>query len=550
MSLAEQQAMDALYAIDNVLTVKITMPQAEWDALRTEEPKGGPCNFDFTGTRYTWRKATSVEVSGTKFPAQPVKVNDVGLKKKSFCGSRNSEKPCLHVDFGKFVDSEAVQAVIGTRYLTLNNSIQDSSYIRQTLGYRMLAVAGLPHSRSNYAKVFVNGVLVGQGLAGVNTPGLFVNAEPIMKRYIERHFNGNMKGNLYELEHKDDFIAERLSFIGVESLSQFDDKADLKFAINHIAANGIAGVNQLFDVEEFIKAYAMDFYLKHWDGYADNTNNTYVYNDVAAVANPGLGSIKFKVIPWGIDQTWQPQRPFRLGKDGIVARLIRDDPTHRAQLFDQIRKYRETVFARDIQQTKWTPLINQMQALLAGFGVPDLAVKVDEVRHQLRLAESAGYLAAGLPADNAVYLLDENSQALHASNTESVPLGEVPPVNFEVYHWPLRDDNDKADLWRIEDLGDGKSVTTVAFDRQLHASTGLVSSDGHKLLYTCPGHDTGASDVFSLDKVDSPGENSFSGYCRLVSKRTNLGATYGADLTPGGRARVHQEGLGSKVYLY
>jgi len=551
MSLAQQQALDALYAIDNVVIVKITMPQADWEAVRTEQPKGGRCNFDFTGeSRYTWRRATSVEISGTKFPAAPVKFGEVGVKKKSFCGSISSEKPCLHIDFGKFVDADAVADVIGSRYLTLNNSIQDPSYIRQTLGYRMLGQAGLPHSRCNYARVFVNGTPIGQGLANVNTPGLFVSAEPVMKRYIERNFNGNMKGNLYEIEHTDDFVANRLSFIGVESLSEFDDKADLTFAVNHIAANGIAGVNQLFDVDQFIKFYAMEFYLKHWDGYADNTNNTYVYNDVTAVAHPGVGNVKFKMIPWGIDQTWLPGRPFRLGRDGIVAKLVREDPARRAQVFDQIRQYRDTLFARQVQQSTWTPLIDKMQALLAGFGVPDIGGRIAEVRQQLRLAESAGYLSAGLPADNAVYVLNEASQALHASNTESVPAGATPPVNFEVYHWPLRDNNDKADLWHIQDLGTGKSLTNVAFNRNLHASNTAVTAKGHKLLYTCPILNNAHSDEFSIDKVDSPGDFTFSGYAKVVSKRTGLGATYGSDLTPGGRARVHQEGQGSKVYLY
>jgi hypothetical protein len=93
MSAKQQQALDRLYAIDNVLTIRISMPQAEWDAVRTEKPAGGPCNFDWTGdSRYTWRKATSVEVSGTNFPAA-TKFTDVGIKKKSFCGSINSDKP-------------------------------------------------------------------------------------------------------------------------------------------------------------------------------------------------------------------------------------------------------------------------------------------------------------------------------------------------------------------------------------------------------------------------------------------------------------------------
>ncbi len=47
-----------------------------------------------------------------------------------------------------------------------------------------------------------------------------------------------------------------------------------------------------------------------------------------------------------------------------------------------------------------------------------------------------------------------------------------------------------------------------------------------------------------------PADFAYSGYFRLVSARTNLHATYGVDLTPGGRARVHQEPLGSRICLY
>ena len=120
MSAEQQQKLDSLYAIDNVLTIKITMPQGDWDAVRTEQPKGGRCNFEWSGgSRYTWRKATSVEISGTNFPARTT-FTDVGVKKKSFCGSIDSDKPCLHIDFGKFRGATVSQAetLIG-RTLTL-----------------------------------------------------------------------------------------------------------------------------------------------------------------------------------------------------------------------------------------------------------------------------------------------------------------------------------------------------------------------------------------------------------------------------------------------
>lgn len=552
MSLQQQQALDKLYALDNVLTIKITMPQADWEAVRNEQPKGGRCNFEWTGgARFTWKRATSVEISGTSFPARTT-FSEVGVKKKSFCGSLNSEKPCLHVDFGRFNNANvpAIEALIGSRYVTLNNSIQDRSYIRQPLGYKLLAMAGLPHSRCNFVRVFVNGTLIGQGLGGVNSPGIYVNAEPVMKRYIERNFNGNMDGNLYELEHNDDFKNDRLDFISVEDLSEFENKADLKFAINHIAAHGVAGAAQMLDLDHFIKLHAMEFYLKHWDGYAGNTNNTYLYNDVTAVEAPGVDDVKFKMIPWGIDQTLQPDRPFKLSRGGLIANLVRSDPQRRVQLIDQVRTYRDTVFSRETQQSVWKPLINQMEALLVGFGVPNAVREIATVRQQLRLAESAGYLCAGLPSGRAVYVLDQvRNEALHASNSEGVPPGTPAPVNFEVYHHLLKDDNDKTDLWVFDDLGSGKSVTNHAYSRVLHASR-QVTGQGHKFLYTCAPNNTDHSEEFSIEPVDAPNEFTFSGYFTLKSIRTDERATCGDDLTPSRRGRVHQEPGGSNVYFY
>ena len=555
MSAEQQHKLDSLYAIDNVLTIKITMPQGDWDAVRTEQPKGGRCNFEWTGgSRYTWRKATSVEISGTNFPARTT-FTDVGVKKKSFCGSIDSDKPCLHIDFGKFRGATVSQAeaLIGTRYITLNNSIQDRSYIRQPLGYTLLAMAGLPHSRCNFVRVFVNGNPVGEGVGGVNSPGIYVNAEPIMKRYIERNFNGNMQGNLYEIEHNDDFVKERLDFIAVEDLSKFDNKADLKFADQHIAAHGITGAAQVLDLEQFIKLDAMEFYLKHWDGYADNMNNTYIYNDVTAVETPSVDNVKFKLIPWGIDQTFQPDRPFKLGRGGLIGKLVRKDAARRKQLIDQVGTYRATIFSREIQQTVLKPLIDKMEALLVHLGVSNVVSEIAIVRQQLRLAESAGYICAGLPDASAVYVLHQRTgECMHASNTESIPPGAAPPVNFEVYRLPFRDDNDKSDLWVFNTLGNGRSLTNQAFGRVLHASNTLVTPQGHKYLYTCPPSNTDHAEEFSIVPVrpQDDDEFSFSGYFNLTSVRTNMGAAFGEDITPAGRARIHQEPGGSKVYFY
>jgi hypothetical protein len=554
MSDQDQRALDSLYAIDNVLTINIVLPQSDWDAVRTEQPAGGVCNFDWTGgSRFTWRKATSVEISGTKFPALTT-FPEVGIKKKSFCGSLNSDKPCLHIDFAKFRDANKplIRTLIGSQYLTLNNSVQDASYLRQPLGYKLFELAGLPHSRCNFARVLVNGVPIGQGVAGVNGPGVFVNAEPIMPRYIERNF-GNTKGNLYELEHKDDFVGARFDFIGVESLSQFEDKADLRFAIDHIAAHGLAGASEVFDLDQFIKLYAMEFFLKHWDGYSRNTNNTYVYNDVAAVATPGVDDINFKMIPWGLDQTLQPARHFRIDTTGLIAKLVRDDAGRRAHLADQIRGYRDTVFDRKTQQTVLRPMLEQMGALLTGLGVPQMPDQVTTARKQLRLAASAGYLFGGLPGTEGAYVREDvTNDCMHASTTETIPAGAPDPSGSEVVHRPRTENVDDTDLWCFGDLGTGKSVTNKASGKFLRAGT-TTSNQGHKLLCTSAADNADHADEFSVtptDPVNPPEDNfTFSGYFTLTSTRTALSAAFGTDTTPAGKPRVHQDPAPSKLYF-
>lgn len=552
MTLQQQQKLDSLYAIGNVLTIKITMPPNDWNFVRTEQPAGGVCNFNWTGgSRFTWKMATSVQISGTSFPAQTL-FNQVGIRKKSFCGSLNSDKPCLHINFGKYnaANVPLIEALIGSQYLTLNNSIQDPSYIRQPLGYKLFEMAGLPNSRCNFARVFVNGTLIGQGVAGVNSPGTYVNVEPIMPRYIERNFNGNMNGNLYELE-ADDFISARLPFIDPESLSKFNNKADLQVADNYIAANALAGATRMLDLDHFIKIYAMEFFLKHWDGYAEDRNNTYIYNDVNAISSPGVNDVQFKMIPWGIDQIFQPWRYFKMANNGLIANLVRNDVTRFMQLIDQIRIYRQTVFSRQTQQNVWKPMMDQMEAMLVGFGVPNAVSEIATVRQQLRLAKSAGYLVAGLPGTSAVYILkDDTSACLHASNSETIPNTS----NFEVIHRPLPDNNDASDLWRFNDLGTGKTIINQAYSRFLHASNSFFTGQGHKYLYSCAQNNNDHAEEFSIVPFDTPDLFTYSGYFKLLCNRTNLRATYGpTDTTPAsGRPRVYQDvdPNASRLYLY
>lgn len=410
-----QQLCDSFYDLANELTIRITMPEARWTSLRTEQPLSGPtCEQGFNwmgGDRYTWFAADSVEITGSVIGSKTF--SNVGIKKKSFCGSISSTVPCLKLDLDKYnaANGPVADSFIGIRQITLNNSLQDPSYVRQNVGYFLYKLAGLPYSRCNYARVFVNDVRIGY---------IYVNVEPVRERYIERHFGGNLSGNLYEFE-QDDFTQARLPYIDVESISHVTNKADLVLAAQHIATSGVAGLPDVVDMDHYLKFFAMECLLQHWDSYSNGGNNTYAYNDVVAVDAPGLDNVNFKLIPWGLDQILKPDNHFKVYAGALLtgpmklSNLVRGDATRLAELQSKIRTLGEAVFSRQMQYTTILPYMSRLQSVLTAAGIPNVALEIDKVRTQIRLARSAAHWFGGQLSTSDVNVLDSPSRCLIAS---------------------------------------------------------------------------------------------------------------------------------------
>lgn len=375
----KQARMDSFYALNNVVTVRITMPQVDWDNLRNAQPYGGGCNFSHVGPRYDWYTATSVKIETTKFPYVngSFTFNNVGLKKKSYCGSFSTTKPSLHLKYDN-ADEAAVEALIGTKHLMFNNSRQDDEYIRQCLGYKLLAEAGVPTSRCNFSRVIVNN----------NTIGVYVNVEPMKKRLAENNFAGNDNGNVYELDAGEDFVAgmvARTEWDGFSTSPTISNKADLVLANTQIAAGNYASV---IDEDAFIRLWAMEIMLKHWDGYAKNRNNTYLYNDVQhPVAVPTVADVNFKLVPQGIDQILKPGA-YAIYNSGILANKFAADPAYRSRLRRDVHFLLNNVFSYYKHTNSTVPFVNSsvtiVNNLLAQSGQPPVnAAAVAAITSQL-----------------------------------------------------------------------------------------------------------------------------------------------------------------------
>ncbi|HEV7667192.1 MAG TPA: CotH kinase family protein [Thermoanaerobaculia bacterium] len=366
---ANQAAMDSFYNLNNIVTVNLAMPQAQWDALRNAYPHSNPpntlCDFAYVGSRYDWFTGVSVTVGTSQFPYVngSFTFNNVSVKKKSFCGSFSLTKPSLHLKFAS-ANQAAVEALIGTRYLMLNNSIQDPDYIRQCLGYKLLAQAGLPAQRCNFSRLIVNGTTI----------GVYVNLEPVKEQMAENNFAGNVTGNMYEFEAGEDFdvnMEARSSWEGFNAPFEFT-KADLHHANLQVAAANYAGV---VDENAFVRLWAMEIMLKHWDGYAKGRNNTYVYNDIVNPAASDAG-VNFKFAPSGIDQILQPWRSYELYATGILANRFAAIPAYVSRLRGNVHFLLNNVFSYYQHTTNTVPFINAsvgvVNSLLAQSSLPSV----------------------------------------------------------------------------------------------------------------------------------------------------------------------------------
>lgn len=505
--MGNQERMDSFFQIDNLIEIRISMPTDRWTVLRDSLPAGGQCNHAYQGDRYEWVEATSVSVTGSRFPSGGEHTfQKVGVKKKSYCGSFSTTKPSLKLDFGKFKpeNESGVEDLIGTRRLVLNNSVQDDSYVRQTLGYALFKAAGLPAVRCAYARVFVNGSLL----------GVYVVVEEIHKRFLDRNFGGNDASNLYEIEVGEDLVPSMVAAGRLEhkGFSALEDGADLKYAADRIAAgapeDGVA-------LDQYLRFSAMECLLKHWDGYNGARNNTYLYNDAIPIAHPDAAHVNIKFIPWGIDQILQPNHHVRLYGDSILARTVRASPALLRRQMDQIRALATTIFEQESHDTLIDPLLQKMRAVLGSAGLTGISGAIDEVRLQVRMVKSAAFQLLGERPTDAVMLI-----AVAGGDCVRAALAEEIGDGFEVVHRAPRGDREDRFWLQSSDTQPGAvKVQSRRFRSYLHASIERRTAAGtlevyHQWEHPHPGH------YFTLEPDGATTDGGYMGRFRLKSVRT------------------------------
>lgn len=269
-----------LFNSNRVVKVQITLKPADWDTLRKQE---GDIGVEFSKDRlerpvksaYTWFPA-DITIDG-------IQLKNVGIRKRGLIGSADSERPGLNLELDRFVKG---QNFAGHTSLKLHNNKQDGSNVRQALAYQIFNAAGVPAPRCTFATVEING----------KNLGVFSNLEAVDSLFLKRHF-GNNNGNLYEAQVSDFRPGWTKTFEKKNNKDAArDDLEAVARALQSDDAQLLTDLERVLDIDSFISFWAVETLINHWDGFAGDLNNSFVYHDTAS------GKLRF--IPWGADGTF------------------------------------------------------------------------------------------------------------------------------------------------------------------------------------------------------------------------------------------------------
>ena len=180
------------------------------------------------------------------------------------------------------------QKLFGITKFTLNNMVQDPSYIHEALSYRLFRAVGVPTPRVGYANVTLNG----------RNYGLHLNVETVDTTMLKRW--GLINTHLYKggVPNFPELYSGYEPYFQVEDGSE-TDKTDLTRFLdtmtNYSGEDWWNEITQIANMKEITLDIATEAYVGHWDGYPFNRNNYYITFDENGYAH---------MMPWGVDQTW------------------------------------------------------------------------------------------------------------------------------------------------------------------------------------------------------------------------------------------------------
>jgi hypothetical protein len=341
---------------------------------------------------------------------------EVAVTLKGSYGSRRptTDKPALTLNFDKFVDRQHFH---GLDKVHLNNSVQDGSYMCENLGGWIFRECGLPSPRVTAGRLWLND----------RDLGAYVLKEGFDRPFFKRYFN-DPTGDAYESNFSD--ITGNLNvhlggpklpaidpndFPGLQRREQELNVLRAK-AWNRLralatacrvpdAADRMAALARVLDVDRCLTFLAGEAMIAHWDGYATARNNYRLYH------NPSNNLLVF--LPGGMDQLFQRPEHSLYGNNSLVPLAITENnPAGRKRYLDRVAEIRRGAFKNEALLARFDKVKARLEPLFDEIGAE--AVKKHTSRVKLlrnRIIERCDVIDRQLIAPPKPLKFDENGVA-------------------------------------------------------------------------------------------------------------------------------------------
>jgi len=198
--------------------------------------------------------------------------------------SRYSQKKSFKISFNKYVPGRRYQ---GVKKLNLNGQHNDPTMVREKLYYETWKMAGFPERRSSFVRLYIN----------YEYYGLYTNIEEFDNDWLKKVYGEN-NGNLYKCTYPADLVYignDQQDYKNIPSGSATggraydlqtnedeDDYSDLVELIRIIDQEPDSAfaraVADILNVDQVLKAFALDVVTGNWDDYMYNKNNYFLYH--------------------------------------------------------------------------------------------------------------------------------------------------------------------------------------------------------------------------------------------------------------------------------
>lgn len=413
--------------------------------------------------------------------------------------SLSAAKKSFKISFNTYQPGREYSEV---KKLNLTGSHNDPSMVREKLYFDIYNDFGLPERRTSFVRLFING----------DYYGLYTNLEEMDEIFLKDRY-GDASGNMYKCiwgsdltYHGDGQSYYENNSYELQTNLQRNDYADLIHFIdvlNNTPDDDFeCEIEKVFDVQQFLKIYALDISAGHWDNYGANNNNFFLYH------NPFTGRFEFLSydtdntfgVDWfGIDWTERDIYNWQFDNRPLVDRIMK------VQAYkDQFSYYLNELIQTVLLPSAIDPQLDAYRDLI------DTAALEDEWRtydYGYTYADFLNSFNTNNIDDHTPYGIKNFIQLRYDNSIDQLTLNDIDPVAVNTSHNPLMPETDDNLQLNIK-CADDASIITVKlfydFDGGAISELELFDDGAH-------GDSTMNDDIFG-NEIPAPGSHAVLNY--------------------------------------